>query len=185
VLVAAALGLSRTVIVVCGSVTVLVIVDGGSVSVETADMIADSKDWILASIARISESCVPLLAAVSVMVMVFVIVDAVHDGIAVVIHCETEPYEDVVDATVPPTAAGVLVVIVVAAVASKQLQALVRADPPVVPTQLGTGREVAVKYSGQNEAADDAEFVRCRRRLSKLHTALFWTCAGFPTAVLA
>ena len=44
VLVAAVLGLSRTVIVVCGSVTVLVIVDGGSVSVETADMIADSKD---------------------------------------------------------------------------------------------------------------------------------------------
>ena len=87
-----------------------------------------------------------MLAAVSVMVMVFVIVDAVHDGIAVVIHCETEPYEDVVDATVPPTAAGVLVVIVVAAVASKQLQALVRADPPVVPTQLGTEREVAVKY---------------------------------------
>jgi hypothetical protein len=43
-LVAAALGLSRTVIVVCGSVTVLVIVDGGSVSVDTADMIADSRD---------------------------------------------------------------------------------------------------------------------------------------------
>jgi len=98
------------------------------------------------SIARISENCVPLLAAVSVMVTVFVIVDAVHDGIAVVIHCETEPYEDVVDAAVPSTAVGVLVVIVVAAVASKQLQALVRADPPVVPTQLGTEREVAVKY---------------------------------------
>jgi hypothetical protein len=80
------------------------------------------------------------------MVMVFVIVDAVHDGIAVVIHCETEPYEDVVDAAGPPTAIGVLVVIAIAAVASKQLQALVRADPPVVPTQLGTGREVAVKY---------------------------------------
>jgi hypothetical protein len=43
-LVAAALGLIRIVIVVCGSVTVLVIVDGGSVSVETADMIADSRD---------------------------------------------------------------------------------------------------------------------------------------------
>jgi hypothetical protein len=87
-----------------------------------------------------------LLAAVSVTVMVFVIVDAVHDGIVVVIHCETEPYEDVVGVAIPPTAVGVLVVIVVAAVASKQLQALVRADPPVVPTQLGTEREVAVKY---------------------------------------
>jgi hypothetical protein len=89
-----------------------------------------------------------LLAAVSVMVMVFVIVDAVHDGIVVVIHCEPEPYEEVVDAAVPSAAVavGVLVVVVVAAMASKQLQALVRADPPVVPTQLGTGRAVAVKY---------------------------------------
>ena len=46
--------------------------------------------------ARISESCVPLLAAISVMVMVivmaFVIIDAVHDGIVVVTLCK--PYED-------------------------------------------------------------------------------------------
>jgi hypothetical protein len=143
-LVGVAQELGTMVTVVGGSVTVLVI---AADMPAMTDMMADSRDWILPSMARISENCVPLLAAVSVTVMIFVIIVTVHDGTAVVANCETEPDEDVVDAAVPPANVGVPAVLVAAAaVASKQLQALVRASPPVVPTQLGTEREVVVRY---------------------------------------
>jgi hypothetical protein len=104
--------------------------------------IAVSMARILASIDNMSGIWESLFAAVCVTVKVSVMVVAVHVETTPVIHCEVEPLEPVEVVEEGPLPGGDVRLVEIVAVATKQLQALVRPAPPVVPTQDGTWSEV-------------------------------------------